>query len=387
MRMRLRHLLRERDTRGHVDEEVLSIYRDLGVVPKDSRTDNFNKTPEDLSRYKLVLPGDVVVNKMKAWQGSVAVSSHRGIVSGDYLVCEVDHSVVRRFLHHLLRSRPLIAEYEVRSTGIRPSQWRLYWDGLADIAIDLPSEPEQRSIAEFLDAETTRIDGLITKKTQMIALATARFESWRERILLANEDVVWTPLHYLTDPRRPIVYGIVQAGEEVPHGVPYIKTGDVANLRPDRLSRTSPAIDEAYRRARVRPGDIVIAMRASIGLPVVIPPELPAANLTQGTARVAPHDEVDLVWLFHALQCRAVQEQCRVRAVGTTFKTLNIWDLRRIRIPTPSTAAQRAIGDQIQRGAEHLGGLVRRLALQVDLLTEHRQAMITTIVSGELKVA
>jgi type I restriction enzyme, S subunit len=102
--VRLSSVLRDIDDREHPDLEVLSVYRDLGVIPKASRDDNFNKTPEDLSSYKRVRVGDLVINKMKAWSGSLAVSDYDGIVSGDYMVCAVKGSVDRRFLHHLLRS-------------------------------------------------------------------------------------------------------------------------------------------------------------------------------------------------------------------------------------------------------------------------------------------
>ncbi|MCP4306161.1 MAG: hypothetical protein GY788_15050 [bacterium] len=199
--------------------------------------------------------------------------------------------------------------------------------------------------------------------------------------------VRWVPLMHLTDPHRPIVYGIVQAGEEVPHGVPYIKTGDLNDLRPEVLSRTSREIDQAYRRARVCPGDIVMAMRASIGLCVVVPESLPRANLTQGTARIAPADGIPVRWLYHALGTHAVQERCDLEAVGTTFRTLNIWSLRRIPIPVVDTdhlAETAARMDEREHATERT---LRTMDEQVDLLVEHRQALITAAVTGELEVA
>jgi type I restriction enzyme S subunit len=54
--------------------EVLSVYRDYGVVPKASRSDNFNRTPDGAESYQAVRAGDLVVNRMKAWQGSLGVS-------------------------------------------------------------------------------------------------------------------------------------------------------------------------------------------------------------------------------------------------------------------------------------------------------------------------
>lgn len=150
----LRHVLREHDERAVGTETVLSVYRDYGVIVKASREDNFNKTPDDLSNYKTVRRGDVVVNKMKAWQGSLGVSSHDGIVSGDYLVCETTSAAVMHdYLHHLLRSPLLIGQYGVRSTGIRPSQWRLYWDDFASVRIPVPSASEQAELAGALERE------------------------------------------------------------------------------------------------------------------------------------------------------------------------------------------------------------------------------------------
>ena len=155
--------------RGFADEQVLSVYRDHGVIPKDSRTDNFNRTPENLDNYQRVRPGDLVVNRMKAWQGSLGVSEHRGIVSPDYEVLRpTDPACDRRFLHALLRSRALIDQYALRSTGIRPSQWRLYWDEMKTIQVSLPSVAEQRAIADYLDRETARIDTLIEEQQRLI---------------------------------------------------------------------------------------------------------------------------------------------------------------------------------------------------------------------------
>ena len=83
---RLKNHLRRTDARNPGGVQVLSLYRELGIIPKDSRDDNHNVTSEDTSNYKYVQPGDFVVNKMKAWQGSVAVSDYEGIVSPAYYV-------------------------------------------------------------------------------------------------------------------------------------------------------------------------------------------------------------------------------------------------------------------------------------------------------------
>lgn len=78
---KIKYHFRFRAEKNRGDSTVLSLYRELGIVPKDSRDDNHNVTSEDTSNYRFVRVGDFVINKMKAWQGSMAVSDYEGIVS------------------------------------------------------------------------------------------------------------------------------------------------------------------------------------------------------------------------------------------------------------------------------------------------------------------
>ena len=153
----------------HPDEVVLSLYRDYGVIPKDSRDDNHNVTSLDTSNYKFVEVGDLVVNKMKAWQGSMAISSYQGIVSPAYHVCEIHNTnIYRPFLHYLLRNQIYLPEYLRLSTGMRVGQWDLSYDDLRHIPIVIPDIQEQQEIAAHLDEKCAAIDSLITSKEALI---------------------------------------------------------------------------------------------------------------------------------------------------------------------------------------------------------------------------
>lgn len=175
---------------GHPAEEVLSVYRDYGVILKDSRDDNFNRTPENVSSYQLVRPGDVVINKMKAWQGSLGVSTLRGIISPDYQVCRpVSAAVDPQYLHLVLRSPQMIPQYGVRSKGIRPAQWRLYWEDMAHLTIPVPPLDEQRRIAAELDEQTTRIDDMLADASRLKALLAERRSTLITEVVTGKEEV------------------------------------------------------------------------------------------------------------------------------------------------------------------------------------------------------
>jgi len=156
------------------DLPVLSVYRDFGVIEKSSRDDNINKTPEDLSLYQTVIPGDLVINKMKAWQGSLGVSTLRGITSPDYAVFSSEHVERPAFLNYMLRCKLLPPLYKAISNGIRPDQWRIEPDKFLHLIFVLPSYDEQRAIVEFLDRETAKIDALVAEAETATALLQER---------------------------------------------------------------------------------------------------------------------------------------------------------------------------------------------------------------------
>ena len=161
--MKIKRLFRQTKRQEHADLTVLSVYRDYGVVEKSSRDDNFNRTPEDLDSYQLVNVGDLVINKMKAWQGSLGVSQLSGITSPDYAVFSPHHSESGRFLHHFLRNKLLTNVYLTMSNGIRPSQWRLEPERFEDLTVFVPTRTEQTKICEYVDHGVQGVSQLIER--------------------------------------------------------------------------------------------------------------------------------------------------------------------------------------------------------------------------------
>ena len=173
--IKLRYLYSPSKQANYPDETVLSVYREHGVVVKSSRSDNFNVTPENLDRYLLVRPEDVVVNRMKAWQGSLGVASMTGIVSGDYEVLRPRRdALLPAYANHLLRSPKLIGQYGARSTGIRPSQWRLYWDQMGDIRVTVPTRDVQERVVREIDERVDTVVRGIQTAERVVSLARER---------------------------------------------------------------------------------------------------------------------------------------------------------------------------------------------------------------------
>lgn len=178
--IRVKNILNNYTEKNHPDAEVLSLYRDLGVLPKNSRSDNHNVTSEDTSQYKFVRAGDLVINKMKAWQGSLAVSEYTGIVSPAYYVCKfTDNDINKQYIHYLLRCCSYAQEFEKLSTGMRIGQWDLGIDDFMKIPLAIPPITEQAGIAAYLDKTLVQIDSLITEAKASIE----EYKKWKASII------------------------------------------------------------------------------------------------------------------------------------------------------------------------------------------------------------
>jgi len=187
-------LLKNTSEKNHPHAEVLSLYRELGVVPKNSRDDNHNVTSENTTQYKFVECGDLVINKMKAWQGSLAVSNYEGIVSPAYYVCKFrSKSVNKAYVHYLLRSNVYAQQFECLSTGMRVGQWDLAIDDFLRTPLLLPPMKEQTEIVDFLNKKTVEINALVANVQEQI-----------EKLKFYKQSVVREAVTRGLDPNAPM---------------------------------------------------------------------------------------------------------------------------------------------------------------------------------------
>ena len=174
MSTKISRLFRQEKRLGFPDLTILSVYREYGVIERASRDDNANRVPDDLEKYQLVEVDDLVINKMKAWQGSLGIAALRGITSPDYVVFRPSHREDPRFLHSLLRNHRLTTVYLSMSNGIRTNQWRLEPDRFGDLVVFLPPLLEQRAIVAHIAAESAKLDAVRSATQRTITLLTER---------------------------------------------------------------------------------------------------------------------------------------------------------------------------------------------------------------------
>ena len=169
-----RAVFTEINERGYPDEQLLSVTISEGVIRQQALLQDSSQKDSsqlDKSDYKLVRPGDIVYNKMRAWQGATGVSRYRGIVSPAYIVQRPRTGANPLYFHRLLRTPAFTTEAARWSYGIASDMWSLRPEHFKVIRTCVPPQPEQVAIVRYLDYMDRRIRRYVSAKRKLIAAA------------------------------------------------------------------------------------------------------------------------------------------------------------------------------------------------------------------------
>jgi type I restriction enzyme S subunit len=379
-------LFRRRKQVGFPDEQLLSVYRDYGVIPKSSRDDNFNKEPEDLSGYQLVTEGSLVTNKMKAWQGSIAISRHRGIVSPAYYVYEPLSNEYDQFLHYLLRSQPYTALYGRISKGVRVNQWDLEHEALRNIPILLPPLATQMAIANFLDRETARVDQLVEKKQRLVELlgekegshvaqmfSALNAEEWRVRHLGKVKNGAGFPVELQGDATQDIAFFKVRHLKTHGLDASIIDTDDTVSEETARSLRATVFPPRTIVFAKIGAA-LLLGRFSMIGRP---------ACIDNNMAAFVPEERlIDPDYALLGLSQIDMRNLVQPGAVPS----LSTEAFYSYAIPLPSKNAQASFVDEFRVRRAGIRQAISKTETSMQRLREFRAALITAAVTGQIDV-
>lgn len=394
---KIKFYLYRREPRNPGNMPVLSVYRDYGVVPKDSRNDNHNVTSYDTSNYKYVTIGDLVINKMKAWQGSLAVSAYTGIVSPAYYVYHFKNtSLNRKYFHYLIRNC-YKDEFKRLSTGIRDGQWDLQSYDFENTTILIPPLKEQQLIIEFLDKKCGQIDKLLVRINDEIE----RLKVYRNSLIIRtvtkgldlnvsmkDSGIDWVgkiPKQWLTskikfylyrnEPRNP---GNVQVLSV------YREYGVVPKDSRDDNHNVTSSDTSNYKY--VTKGDLVInKMKAWQG----------SLAVSEYTGVVSPayyvyhfkNAALDKKY-FHYLIRNCYRDEFRRLSTGIRDGQwdLQAYDFENISILVPPLKEQQQITNFLDKKCKYISNLIAEKRKQLNLLKEYKNSLIYEYVTGKKQV-
>lgn len=288
----------------------------------------------------------VLITCRGATCGTINISEPKSYVTGNAMALDSldERRVDRNYLARALRLEGLL-----RKSITGSAQPQITRQSLQGVTVPLPPLAEQKRIAAVLDT----VDTLRTKRRQAIALLgdleQAIFRDMFGDLLTNPRGFEVRPLIQLVDEARPITYGILKPGDDILGGVPYVRVIDMKNGGIDSagLKRTTVAIDQQYRRSRLRSGDILLSIRGHVGRLARVPAALDGANITQDTARISV-SEGSVGYVMACLRSTYIQRWMENFTKGAAIKGINLTDVKKIPIPVPPAEEQRRFARRLE---------------------------------------
>ena len=153
------------------DAILLSVTKHLGVILQ-SQAEELNLATvapaETTEGYKVVQKGDLVMNIMRAKDGSYGVSEYNGVISPAYCIYYPRQEINPQYLYYLFKTPMYMEIFKNYSTGIAEHRMRLYPVNFFKIPAVVPPLEEQNEIVAYLDKRVKDIDELISLTQQQI---------------------------------------------------------------------------------------------------------------------------------------------------------------------------------------------------------------------------
>lgn len=343
---------------------------------------------------RLVRAGDTIMSTVRTylravWPVHESDNPESLVVSTGFAVL-TPRELDPRYFAWYAQSDPFIEEVVARSNGI--SYPAINATDLGRFRVPKPPAVAQRAIADFLDAETSRIDALLDKKRHLARLVDERvsaminerldglgpWQSLRRGVRPERDALIAGPFGSDLSGRDLLAVGAVGVfdqevviTEDFAHPKHYVDGSDVQRLR----------------RFGVRPGDVLVTGRGTIGR---------AATCPAGTSGImhpcllrVRTDDALLNAEFLTLVLRRshrVRDFFHLSSTATTISVIYSSTLAATPIPMPHRSEQMATLSWAHEVTSRAAATGERLRRQIDLLIEHRRALITAAVTGELSV-
>lgn len=328
--------------------------------------------------------GDIIVNKIWARNGSVAVvpAALAGCWgSGEFpMFTPKQARLDPRWMHWLTKTRVFWSQCDEKSRGTSGKN-RIRPERFLEIKIPLPPLPEQQRIVARIEALAAKIGEASGLRDQVAGEMQALVRGTVSKIDVdLRKTSPATTLERLAAQEK----GSLRSGpfgsallhsEFVPEGIPAIGIQDVQEncfVLTRRWNVTPDKADE-LKRYTIRPRDILVTVMGTLGRACVVPDEVPRMvstkhvwTITLDQAKVEPR------WVSYWLNfSRCVRDELLGQGTGTAIAGLNGEKIRTLSLPSVPLSEQRRIVaklDALQARVDALKKLQAETAAELDAL-------------------
>ena len=389
---------------------LVSLTHDRGVILHSDKGDIGNKAKDDLTRYKLVYPGDIVVNSMNVIIGSSGLSNYYGLVSPVYYMLRTkDPSYDKKFFHYLFRSIVFQKSLIGVGNGILEHRMRIPMDKLGSQFIPLPPSTEQKLISQYLDKKIDQIDTLIEKTQKKIKLLKEQQTSLinqyitkglDQNVEMKNSGYDWIgeiPKHW-----QVIKINYIMEVKDGTHDTPdyleksidtfpLVTSSNFVEGKIDFSNCKHISLEDYLKinkRSNIETNDIIMSMIGSnLGNTAIVGEDIKFSIKNVCLFKTSSCQKVSPSYLFFLIESNYLTCQIDVNQKGGGQPFLSLDNLRNLKFPIPPKDEQKDIISKLSKQKEPILKLLKSETKKIDLLKEYRQSITSSVVTGKVRVS
>ena len=387
------------------DEELLSVYSDIGVKPRRELEARGNKA-STTDGYWFVKKGDIIVNKLLAWMGAIGVSDYDGVTSPAYDILRAYKPTNSKFYHYLFRNPICIDKLKKHSKGIMEMRLRLYFNEFGDIKIPYPPIEDQDRIVEFLDRKTAEIDLAIAQKQRLIELL-------KEQKAILIDRAVTKGLN----PNAPMRDSGIEWVDEIPGHWSLKRFKHITCLLRDGTHLPPSRTDAGFRLLSVRniikdkfvfreddsfiseihfkglcksfqpmQGDVLLAIVGATLGKVAIVPKTEPFQIQRSLAIFRPNKKISSEYLKLWIQSSGIQNLLWNTTEFSAQPGIYLGALKNFLIVLPSYKEQESIISNLFQQFGEIDKLFQTTQSEIEIFEELRRVFISEAVTGKIKI-
>lgn len=306
-----------------------------------------------------------------------------------------------RYLHRSIQSVHTRAHFYVESPGI--TRYGLNQDTIADTPVALPNPKERKAIADFIERECGRMDKLVEKKQEFIALLKDKRQALithavtkglNPKTAMKDSGVEWlgmVPKHW--DVKKVKYTSQIIRGKFThrPRNDPklyggefrFVQTGDVARAGKyiTEYSQTLNALGFSVSKQFPK-GTLTMTIAANIGEVAILNFD---ACFPDSIVGFVPLEGILLDFLYYSFL--AMKSELLKEAPVSTQGNLNVERVGGMPITIPDECEQMKVVKYIEIETTRIDRLIAKTLESIDLLKERKTALITAAVTGQIDVS
>lgn len=349
-----------------------------------------------------LVPSGSIVLSTRAPIGSVAIAgtelcTNQGCKS---LVPFVDTQ--SQFYGYLLS----ISTGELNIRGKGTTFLELSGDELGAFKVGVPPSDEQQTIAAFLDRETGKIDALIAEQQRLVELLAEKRQAVISHAVtkglhpnapMKDSGIEWlgdVPEHWKVGPLKRY-WSVTDCkhvtAEFVEDGIPLASIREVQShwVTLEDAKCTTEYFYELLIEGgrRPLPGDLIFSRNATVGEVAQVSADHPRFAMGQDVVLLRKlSSEYSSDYLQHVIRSPIIILQLANMMIGSTFKRINVEEIRSFVVPSPPFTEQAEIAAFLEREVERFDSLIAEASHAITLLQERRSALISAAATGKIDV-